>query len=111
MPQKRHRGQTGRIGHILRNISALAAALLFAASCAPLSQDTRGDIYQVKDGSVTIIGPFATPNMDAYYTPYQEAQPTEAMVAQAREVCPGASFVYASPTPTDFDNLLYHFRC
>lgn len=65
----------------------------------------------MKDGSVTIIGPFATPDLDAFYTPYEEARPTEAMVAQAKGVCAGASFVYASPSPADFDSLLYHFRC
>ena len=81
------------------------------AACTNLSDETKGRVYRVTGDTVTIIGPFSMNSMDAFYTPYVNAKPTPAMVAQAREVCPGATFDSASPSTVDFDYLLYLFRC
>jgi hypothetical protein len=89
----------------------MAGLIVFSAACSPVTDETPGSVYRVTDSSVTIIGPYAKKSMDHLYTPHDVAQPTAAMTAQAREVCPNARFVSASPSTVDFDNLLYLFRC
>lgn len=81
--------------------SALVLALA-VAGCVTTEPATRGSVYAFNGDTVTIRGA---------YTYGQTAKPTEAMIAQAREVCPGAQYLSANPSPTDYDTFLYLFRC
>lgn len=85
----------------MRLFACLAAALI-AASCGEVPQTTRGSVYEVTDETVTIRGQFQSG---------QTARPTEAMTAQAEDVCPGAKYLSANPSPTDVYTFLYLFRC
>lgn len=87
----------------MKLVIALASTAALAA-CVP-AQTTQGSVYAITDQTVTIRGAF-----DMSLSP-GPAKPTEAMVAQAREICPGAQYVSANPTPTDTYTFLYLFRC
>lgn len=78
----------------------IAATLLSACTVA---DDQRGAVYEITDKTVTIRGAFSANG--------QPAKPTPAMVAQAKEVCPGATYLSANPSPTDQYTFLYLFRC
>jgi hypothetical protein len=82
-----------------------AAAVLGLASLAACTvpETMRGSVYQFNGDSVTIRGAFSQDG-----TP---ARPTAAMVEQAREVCPNATYLSANPTPDDVYTFLYLFRC
>lgn len=79
---------------------ACLAALALTACDVP--DDTRGSVYQFNGDTVTIRGQFQ---------PGEIAKPTSAMVAQANEVCPGAQYLSANPTPSDTYTFLYLFKC
>ena len=102
------RRRSGAIAYLHR---VLTAAFFLLCACSPITEDTPGSVYKVTESSVTLSGPFARNSMDAFFAPYENAQPTEAMKAQAREICPNATFTSASPNPADFDSLLFLFRC
>ncbi|WP_234999494.1 hypothetical protein [Roseovarius albus] len=67
-----------------------------------MTEDTPGQIYRVKSGSVTILG---AKNHGA------EAKPTRRMIEQAQEACPGASYRSAVPSVEDFNMYEYTFSC
>jgi len=68
--------------------------------------DTKaGSVYEITDHTVTIRGAYS---MDGSGRP---ATPTSAMVAQARDICPDAQYLSATPSPTDEWTFLYLFRC
>lgn len=85
--------------------ATLAATL---AACTP-TQDTRGDVYEITDHTVTIRGAFD--ELGAFSG--KSAAPTAAMIAQAQEVCPGAQYLTAIPSNLhEYDyTFLYRFRC
>lgn len=83
--------------------SVLALPLCLAA-CA-VSQDTPGSVYAFNGDTVTIRGVY---DMTLSGEP---AAPTEAMRAQAEDVCSGAQYLSANPSPTDDYTFLYLFRC
>ncbi len=80
----------------------IAAALL--AGCVP-TPDTEGQIVSLTERTVTIRGAY---DMSLSGKP---ASPTPAMVAQAQEVCPGARYLSATPSPTDDYTFHYLFQC
>jgi hypothetical protein len=82
----------------------LALPLIALAACT-VSEDTRGGVYAVTDQSVTIRGVY---DLSLSSGP---ARPTQAMIAQAQDVCPDATYLSASPSPTDDYTFLYLFRC
>jgi len=84
---------------VLPTLALVAAAL---AACA-IPETTRGTVYQFNGDSVTIRGAFAWDG--------SPARPTVAMIAQARDVCPNATYLSANPTPGDQYTALYLFRC
>lgn len=83
----------------------LALGLALAISACTVSPDTEGAVYQFNGETVTIRGAYT---MDGTSKP---ATPTPAMVAQAKEICPGATYLSATPSPTDNYTFLYLFRC
>ncbi|WP_424974278.1 hypothetical protein [Dinoroseobacter sp. S124A] len=85
-------------------IVALAALGLSLAGCA-IPQDQRGQVYEFTGETVTIRGAFVSTSKQRF------AAPTEAMVAQAKEVCPNATYLGANPSPTDGYTSLFLFRC
>jgi ABC-type uncharacterized transport system auxiliary subunit len=87
----------------MKLVIALASAATLAGCVLP--QATQGSVYAITDQTVTIRGAF---DMSLASGP---AKPTEAMIAQAREICPGARYVSANPTPSDTHTFLYLFRC
>lgn len=82
---------------------AILAAIALGGCVVPETQE--GSVYQFNGETVTIRGVYT---MDLGATP---AHPTAAMVAQAKAVCPGATYLSATPSPTDYDTFLYLFRC
>lgn len=80
----------------------LFVSAIALAGCVTTTPATRGSIYAVTDKTVTVRGAFSQG---------QIAKPTEAMVAQAREICPGARYLSANPSPTDYDTFHYLFLC
>lgn len=77
-------------------------ALSFSTACS-IPNDMEGSVYEITDETVTIRG--------AFQPGTTEARPTPAMIAQARDVCPGAEYLSANPSPTDEWTFLYLFRC
>lgn len=82
--------------------------LRIALLCLPLaacvvSEDTPGYVTEVGSRSVTIQGTFSTDG--------SIARPTSAMVAQAKEICPGARYMSAKPTVGNLDTFDYLFLC
>lgn len=84
--------------------SALATAAL--AACTP-TQDTEGAVFEVTDNMVTIRGAYDMTLGSGV------AKPTQAMIAQAEAVCPGAVYMTAVPSNLhQYDaTFLYKFRC
>lgn len=87
----------------MRLLTPCLAALTVIAACGPIPETTRGSVYQFNGETVTIRGDFSADG-----TP---AKPTEAMIAQAKDVCPGATYLSATPTPDDVWTFLYLFKC
>ncbi len=77
-------------------------ALPFLAACV-VPEDTRGHVVEVGSRAVTIEGAFSSDGSGA--------RPTAAMIAQAREICPGAKYVSASPNTGNYDTFNYLFLC
>lgn len=84
----------------MKRIISITTISLLTACTVP--QDTPGSVYAFDDNSVTIRGAFQ---------PGQTAAPNSTMVSQAKEVCPGATYISATPSPTDTWSFLYLFRC
>jgi hypothetical protein len=82
--------------------AAIIAATVLSG-CATVAEDQRGSVYEITDKTVTIRGAFSLNG--------QTAKPTPAMAFQAREICPGATYLSANPSPTDNYTFLYLFRC
>lgn len=80
---------------------ALLALPLLAACVVP--EDTPGTVREVGARTVTIQGVFSADG--------SVARPTAAMVAQAKEICPGAKYLSASPTVGNLDTFDYLFLC
>lgn len=80
---------------------ALLALPLLAACVVP--EDTPGHVKEVGARTVTIQGAFSSDGSGAH--------PTAAMVAQAQDICPGAKYLSASPTPGNYDTFDYLFLC
>lgn len=81
-------------------------AALFATalvSACTVAESQQGSVYEITDKTVTIRGAFSLNG--------QTAKPSAAMVAQAKAICPGATYVSANPSPTDTYTFLYLFRC
>ena len=72
------------------------------AGCMSVPDDQEGAVYAFNGDTVTIRGGWPA---EGY------ARPNTAMVAQAKDVCPSASYLSASPSPTDDYTFLYLFRC
>lgn len=89
----------------LTSLAVIATATV--AACTP-TQDTQGQVYEVTETMVTIRGAF-----DMNIANAGPAAPTEAMIAQARDICPGAQYMTAVPSNLhDYDmTFLYRFRC
>jgi hypothetical protein len=86
----------------LRRI-AIMAAISLSGCVVPETQE--GSVYQFNGETVTIRGVY---DMTLSGKP---AAPTAAMVAQAKAVCPGATYLSANPSPSDDYTFLYLFRC
>jgi hypothetical protein len=86
---------------MVRRIVAFPAVLLLLG-CV-VSPETEGSVYEITDRTVTIRGAFS---MDGTI-----ARPTQAMIAQAKEICPTAKYVSANPSPSDNYTFLYLFQC
>lgn len=84
----------------MKHTLILSAACL--AACVTTEPSTKGSVYEITEKTVTIRGTF---------TYGQTAKPTQAMITQAKEICPSAQYVSANPTPSDYDTFLYLFRC
>lgn len=80
---------------------ALLALPLLAACVVP--EDTPGHVKEVGSRTVTIQGAFSSDGSGA--------RPTAAMIAQAREICPGAKYLSATATPGNYDTFDYLFLC
>lgn len=84
-------------------LNPLPLAIAVTITGCVVSDDTEGSITQISDRTVTIRGAYS---MDG--TP---ARPTSAMIRQAQAICPGAKYISANPSPTDYDTFLYLFQC
>jgi hypothetical protein len=82
---------------------ATAAILGLGATACTVPETMEGSVYQFNGETVTIRGAFSDLQ--------GPARPTAAMVDQARDVCPGATYLSANPTPGDVNTFLYLFRC
>lgn len=82
------------------------AFLLLLPACVPM-QTTPGQVTQFNGASVTIrgAGDFSLSNAGKGF------KPTAEMVNQARQVCPGATFVSGIGTPDNSFTVDYLFRC
>lgn len=81
-------------------IIVLGVCLL--AACAPVTENTPGEVFLLGDEEVVIVGPKADG---------KPAYPTNRMIEQAKGVCSTAYFINARPSmskPSSFD---YLFRC
>lgn len=83
---------------------AIVLSCVALASCAP-SQDTKGTVHQYNGETVTIRGVYDMSPVPGV------AEPTDAMREQARQVCPEATYLSATPSPTDNYTFLYLFKC
>jgi len=85
----------------MRSITIVLGVCLLAA-CAPVTENTPGQVFVMGDEEVMITGP----KRDG-----KPAYPTSRMIEQAKSVCSNAYFVNARPSlskPSSFD---YLFRC
>ena len=85
----------------MKTIIILLGVCLLAA-CAPVTENTPGEVFAMGDDEVMIVGP----TRDG-----KTAYPTKRMIEQAQAVCSTAYFVNARPSmskPSSFD---YLFRC
>ena len=76
--------------------------ILSVVACSRVTDDTPGQIFQVSNTEVKMVGPKAHG---------RQAIPTKRMVAQAQEVCPSASFHSALPSMSVSDQWEYLFKC
>lgn len=91
----------------MKSLIPLLAFALSITACVTVPDDERGQVFDYTGHTVTIRG---AQTIDGTARP---AAPTSAMVAQAKEVCPGAKFQSAKPSnthPYDFA-WLYLFTC
>lgn len=82
----------------------IVPALLFVAACSNVTPETPGQVTAFNGDTVTVRGVFAVGDG-------KPAEPTATMIAQAKSVCPGATYLSATPDPGSFDFFLYLFRC
>lgn len=82
----------------------IAPALLVLAACSTVTPETQGQVTAFNGDTVTVRGGFTVGDG-------KPAEPTPAMIAQAKEVCPGATYLSATPDPDSFDFFLYLFKC
>lgn len=92
----------------MSKLSPILLALPLGAliACAP-SPEQRGTVTQINSASVTIrgVGDYSLGNIGNQW------QPTPAMVEQAREICPNATFVGGTADPDRDFMVDYLFRC
>jgi hypothetical protein len=86
----------------MRVLALLSVSALVVSACT-VADDFEGSVYQFNGETVTIRG--------AYSMDGSTARPTSAMIRQAKDVCPGAEYLSATPSPTDEYTFLYLFKC
>ena len=89
--------------HLLIPLAFALAGCEQAILSSEYRSDFPGAVYQITDHTVTIRGIF-----DPLAGP---ASPNSAMRAQAEAVCPGATYISATPYPYDYYTFLYLFTC
>lgn len=81
-------------------IVVLGVCLL--AACAPVTENTPGEVFMVGTEEVVIVGP----KRDG-----KAAYPTKRMIEQAKGACSTAYFINARPSMSEPSSFDYLFRC
>ncbi|MEQ3625975.1 MAG: hypothetical protein ABNH26_08710 [Celeribacter sp.] len=86
-------------------VGAVAVTIATLAGCT-VPEDTPGSVYEVTQHTVTIRGAY---DMSLG----GKAHPTAAMIQQAKDICPGATYLSATPSNLhEYDyTFRYLFRC
>jgi len=82
--------------------SHILLVLPLLASCTPVSDKTPGTVISAGGGEVLIL---------ARKKHGEIAAPTQRMIEQAEEICPGAIFQSAQPSLHDNSMFEYRFKC
>jgi hypothetical protein len=92
----------------LYKFAFLPLALAACTASIPVPEDTPGVVHQFDGDSVIIRGAFEPDRLAT-----ETAKPTQRMIEQAQEVCPGARFVGAAPSHVSpyYISFLFQFRC
>lgn len=85
----------------MKSVKFFVCALGLLAACAPVTQDTPGEVV-FRGDEVIVVGPVEHG---------RAAAPTQRMIEQAKEACPSARYINARPSlgePSEFEFL---FSC
>lgn len=80
----------------------VAFGLCLLTACAPVTQNTPGEVFLLGDDEVIIVGP----KRDG-----KAAYPTTRMIEQAKGACSTAYFINARPSMSKAGSFDYLFRC
>lgn len=87
---------------------AFAIASVLLSGCVP-APETRGQVVELTDRTVKIRGPFDMSLGSSFAG--KGATPTPGIIAQAQEICPGATFLSALGDTGSPDTFDYLFQC